>query len=115
MVHWRGEHALLDAGDQKQRFERALQRMGYNPSAFCVKITAVSRGPTRNALRYMVHISLVGQNPDVDGVELEGGHGRGWIPTFAQLAQDVFPVAIAAEAAVRVNKRLALVGGLRPL
>jgi hypothetical protein len=93
MVQWAGEHELLNEANQKDRFERTLLRMGYAPSDFCVHVTGVSRTAARKQRRYTVRITLAEHGAATSAsIVLEGGHGYGWIPKFAQLAPQHFPL-----------------------
>ena len=85
-VEWQGDHKLL-GNDEKQDFERALTRMGLDPSEFLVEVRREIDPQRSDAMRYNVFITDL-EHTERDTCKLHGGHGKNWIAKFAQINTD---------------------------
>jgi len=83
-VEWQGDHKIL--GDEKNDFERELDRLGFDPGDFLVQVrreTSAEGSDGRRAVRYDVYINDV-KHPDRETWKLEGGQGKNWVAQFTQ-------------------------------
>lgn len=84
-VEWQGDHKLL--GNEKQDFEREIERLGLDPSNFLVEVRREpdvegTDGP--NTTRYTVYITDLA-HPEHDTCKLHGSSGKDWIGRYATI------------------------------
>lgn len=84
-VEWQGDHTLL--GDERQKFEGELKRLGFDPGNFLVEVRREAEGEAAGgpaAAHYTVFISDLA-HPEHDTCKLHGGPGKDWIGRYAKI------------------------------